>query len=385
MTRRGGARIRVGINLLWLVPGEVGGSEEYTVGLLRALAQFAPDDTDIVLYVNRRFAAHYPDLCERFTTRVAPVSGGSRPLRVLCESTWLAWRSRRDRCALVHHGGGTMPTIRSVPGIVTLHDLQPLVFPERFGVVKRTYIRLVAPRSLRAAKRVVCLSQFVGDDAVLRAGVDGERIALVSCGVDPGAPVDPERQRAVRDRHGLGDRPIVLYPAITYPHKNHVLLIEAFACVSARVPEARLVLTGGAGSSDREVADLIVSLGLSGRVVRTGRVDAADFDAILSTATVLAFPSLYEGFGLPALEAMGRDVPVVAAAVGGLAEVVGDAGTLLDPTDPAAWCESLVELLTASERRESAVRAGRARVGHHGWPASASALADVYRSVAIRP
>ncbi len=375
-------RTRIGINLLWLVPGEVGGSEEYTIGLLRAFAALAPDDLELVLYVNRRFVDTHPDLCETFLTRVAPVSGSSRVVRVLCESTWLAWRSRRDHCALVHHGGGTMPVVRTVPGIITLHDLQPLVFPERFGVVKRTYIRLVAPRSLRAARAVVCLSNFVGDDAVARAGVDAARIRLVPCGVDEFVPVAHERVEQVRDRFGLGDRPFVLYPAITYPHKNHVMLVEAFAIVSERVPDVRLVLTGGAGSSDADVAAAIVRQGLSGRVVRTGRVPADDLTALFQAASVLAFPSTYEGFGLPALEAMGRDLPVVASAVGGLAEVVGDAGVLLDPTDVEAWADALTALLTSAELRERAVRAGRVRVGHHGWPASAAALAETYRSLA---
>jgi hypothetical protein len=113
----GSTRRRVGVNLLWLVPGEVGGSEEYTVRLLSALADLGSDDVEVILYVNKRFSSAHPEIVSRFTTVVAPVSGSSRVLRVIAESTWLAIRSRADRCALVHHAGGTMPAVRTVPGV----------------------------------------------------------------------------------------------------------------------------------------------------------------------------------------------------------------------------------------------------------------------------
>jgi glycosyltransferase involved in cell wall biosynthesis len=269
MAEVGSAR-RVGVNLLWLVPGEVGGSEEYTVRLLAALGELAPPGLEIVLYVNRRFPAAYPGLVERFRTHVAPVSGTSRPRRVIAESTWLAVRARRDGCAVMHHAGGTMPFLRSVPGIVTLHDLQPITHPERFGPVKRTYIRFVAPRSMRAASTVVCLSEFTAGDAVDRAGIDPSQVRLVPCGVsDPGAAVDHVLRDCVLDRFGLTDRPFVLYPAITYAHKNHETLVAAFARISNTREDVRLVLTGGAGGNEDIVQATVDAYGLRDRVLRT--------------------------------------------------------------------------------------------------------------------
>lgn len=375
-----GERRRVGVNLLWLVPGEVGGSEEYTVRLLAAVDRAAPDDLDIVLYVNRSFPEAYPELCGRFTTRVAPVSGSSRPRRVLAESTWLAWRTRRDGCAVVHHAGGTMPLVRSSPGIVTLHDLQPISNPERFGIVKRWWIRLVVPRSLRAASTVVCLSGFTATDVVDRAGVEADRVRLVPCGVDdPGASFDRTRMAALLERLGLVDRPFVLYPAITYPHKNHVTLIAAFASVATHDDGARLVLTGGEGPAEPVVKATIDAYGLGERVVRTGRVPEIELDLLYRAASVMAFPSLYEGFGLPVLEAMARGCAVVASDVGGLPLVAGDAAVLLDPLDVAAWGAAIRDLLDDTARRRVLVRRGFDRVGRFTWPASAAALADVYR------
>lgn len=370
---------RIGVNLLWLVPGEVGGSEEYTVRLLHALADAAPLDLDVTLYVNGRFADTHGDLMERFRTRVAPVSGSSRPLRVLTESTWLAARTRLDRCELVHHTGGTMPPVRTVPGIVTLHDLQPIVHPERFGLVKRTYIRLLAPRSMRAARAVVCLTEFTAGDAVDRAGVDPDHIRIVPCGVDdPGAAFERDRLQQVLDLHGLNDRRFVLYPAITYPHKNHETLVAAFAGLVADRPDLRLVLTGGVGPSEPILTAAIEAYGLTDRVVRTGRIPEGDLDLLYRSATVMAFPSLYEGFGLPALEAMSRGCAVVASDVGGLPSVLGDAAELIDPVDVSAWTLTLGSIIDDPSRRSVLVRRGFERARRFAWPDSAAILASVY-------
>ncbi|MEJ6739003.1 MAG: glycosyltransferase, partial [Actinomycetota bacterium] len=242
---------RVGVNLLWLVPGEVGGSEEYTVRLLLELAELRPDDVQVFLYVNRQFSAVYPELASRFTTRVAQISGSSRILRVFAESTWLAIRSFSDRCVLLVHCGGTMPFLRLTPGVLTLHDLQPLANPDRFGFVKGSYIRFVAPRSLRRARTVVCLSEFVANDVVNRVKIERKRIRIIPCGVnEPDVAFDQDRLARLLASLGLTKRPFILYPAITYPHKNHETLVAAFAQIVSTRPELRLVFTGGSGSSD---------------------------------------------------------------------------------------------------------------------------------------
>jgi len=371
---------RIGVNLLWLVPGEVGGSEEYTVRLLAALKEFGSDDVEIVLYVNRRFGAAYPDLASSFLTRGAPVSGSSRGLRVMLESTWLAVRSRLDGCALVHHAGGTMPMVRTVPGILTMHDLQPLVNPERFGLIKGTYIRILAPRSLKKAKVVVCLSDFVANDVIDRVGVRPEDIEIVPCGVsDPGAAFDQQRSRALLEGLDLSDHPFVIYPAITYPHKNHATLVAAFARIADQVDDARLVFTGGAGASDAVVESTIAAYGLQSKVIRTGRIPESDLDLLYRAATMMAFPSLYEGFGVPILEAMSRGCPIVSSDAGSLPEVVGDAGELVDPIDVAGWANAMLALLTDPTRRTVLTRRGFDRATQFSWSGSAQTLLSVYR------
>ena len=373
-------RRRVGVNLLWLVPGEVGGSEEYTVRLLSSLADLGSDEVEVILYVNRLFSSAHPEIVSRFTTVVAPISGSTRVLRVLVESTWLALRSRIDRCVLVHHAGGTMPAIRSVPGVLTLHDLQPLANPERFGLVKGSYIRFIAPRSLRRAQFVVCLSRFVANDAMDRVGVPVERIRIVPCGVaDPGAAFDSERLRELLKGFDLVDRPFIIYPAITYPHKNHTTLVAAFARIVKQNDDVRLVFTGGAGSSDSVVQSTIEAYGLDSKVIRTGRVAESDLDLLYRTATLMAFPSLYEGFGLPLLEAMSRGCPIVASDAGSLPEVAGDAAELVDPIDVAGWASALGALIDDPVRRTVLIRRGFERATQFTWTVSAESLLSVYQ------
>jgi alpha-1,3-rhamnosyl/mannosyltransferase len=377
---------RIGVNLLWLVPGEVGGSEEYTVGLLRALHSFDADDLEVVLYVNRRFARTYSDICSMFRSVVAPIEGTSRPLRVFVESTWLARRSRRDRLDALHHAGGTMPPVRTVPGILTLHDLQPITHPERFGPLKRLYIRLLAPRSLRAAIRVVCLASFTAGDAVSIAGVDPQRVVFVPSGIDPIlATPSPGQISEVLATFDLRPNSFVLYPAITYEHKNHRTLIEAFARVHRTSPHLRLVLTGGAGPVEAAVRTQIDRLKLSNSVVRTGRVHADQLDVLYRTAAVMAFPSSYEGFGLPLLEAMARRCAVVASEVGGLIEVGDDAVCFVDPFAVDEWTTALNRLLDDDGYRATLVARGLEQSSRFQWSDSARALAGLYLSLSTLP
>jgi len=374
------AERRVGVNLLWLVPGEVGGSEEYTVRLLLELAELRPDDVEVFLYVNRQFSAAHPELVTRFTTRVAPVSGSSRILRVFTESTWLAVRSLSDRCTVLHHCGGTMPFLRLIPGVLTLHDLQPLTNPDRFGFVKGSYIRFIAPRSLRRARTVVCLSEFVANDVVNRVGIERERIRMIPCGInEPDVAFDHDRQARLLERLGLTERPFIVYPAITYPHKNHETLIAAFAQIVSTRPELRLVFTGGSGSSDATVAAAITAYGLTNDVVRTGRIPEADLDLLFRAATVVAFPSLYEGFGIPVLEAMSRGCPVVASNVGALPEVIGGAGELVNPLDVVGWANALGDLIDDPARRTVLARQGFDRAKDFDWSTPAQSLLSLYR------
>jgi len=373
---------RIGANLLWLVPGVVGGSEEYTTRLLAATADRLGPTVDVTLFVNRLFPAAHPELVKRFRTVVGPVSGGHKATRVAAETTWLAVQARRRHLDLVHHFGGLVPLVRGTKTVVTLHDLQPLAQPEHFRPAKRAFLRVMLPWSMHAADRIVTLTEHTKEDLHRQLRVDPHKVTIVPSGIRLSqGPVDPLLAQRVRHRYRLADRPFLLYPAITYPHKNHETLIRAFAQVWSRHPDVVLVLTGGSARCEAEVRALIDVLGLRSAVRRPGRIPAEDLDVLYREATALAFPSTFEGFGLPVLEAMSRGCPVIAAAATALPEVIGEAGVLLSARDVAQWSVAMERMIDEPELRATLRDAGYARAQAFTWEAAADALGRLWWDV----
>lgn len=379
------ARRRVGVNLLWLVPGVVGGSEEYATRLLAAWADEGPDDLELVLFALAPFVRAHPDLAARFEVRTLGVDGRNKVLRVAAESTWLAVAARRAGVELVHHLGGRMPAVRTTPGVVTVHDLQPLDLAANFSVVKRRFLAWSLPRSLRRARHVMTVSEFVRAGCIAR-GADPARTSVVSApapaprAVGPEPPADLPDDLRVLAGATAGSRPWFVYPGITYHHKNHVTLVRAVAVLRRRGVEARLVLPGGRGGAEPALQAAVDELGVRDLVVRPGRVSPPVLDWLVANAAALAFASCYEGFGLPAVEAMALGCPVVAADVPALREVVGDAGVLVDPTDPDAWADALAARLRDEPPRAETAARGRARLGAWAGPEMVRRLAAAYRA-----
>jgi len=372
------------VNLLWLVPSVVGGSEEYTTRLLKALAERdrQSDGLDITLFVIQPFVDAYPELMRSFPTVVCPVSGHAKGLRIAAEASWLLVQARRHRVDLLHHAGGTVPLLRASPSVLSIHDLQPLLMPDNFSGLKQTYLRRRLPPSVKHARLIVCPSDYTRRTIVGILDVHADRTVVVPPGYTARLAEAPDGDP--RTRYRL-DRPFFVYPAITYPHKNHMTLVRAFADVIAKGADALLVLTHRADTMESQVLALTDALGVRDRVRRLGHVPRGDLDWLYTHAAALTFPSRFEGFGLPVLEAMGHGCPVIAANATALPEVVGDAGVLVDPDDVTGWAAAMFEVATDDDRRAALVHAGRARVAEFQWAASADALVDAYRRAAVRP
>lgn len=376
--------LHVGVNLLWLVPGVVGGSEEYTTRLLRALHAAAPTDLRITLFALAPFAEAHSDLVEAFPTVVVGLDGRVKPQRVAAEATWLARQARRHRVDLLHHAGGVVPpgpAIGRIASVLTIHDLQPLLVPENFSPARRRWIALMLPRSAARARVVLTPSDPSSASVVEHLHTPAERVVTVPHGVQAPPAVASDELDAVRRRYRLGDRTI-LYPAITYPHKDHATLVRAFAGLAADRPDLTLVLTGGPGPAEGELAAAVRSSGVGDQVRRTGRIPWSDLDALYALATVVAVPSRFEGFGAPALEAMAAGAPLVASDSTALPWVVGDGGLLVPPGDVAAWTNTLASVIDHPDEQSRLAAAGRERAAAFSWERAATALADGYRLAA---
>jgi len=364
----------VAVNLLWCVPGRVGGSEEYLVRQLRGLLEAQEGRSERwapTLFCSRRFTEAHPELTGVVPTGIGPPGIERRPVRVGVEHTWLAQRTRNF--PLVHHGGGTSPAIGGRPSVLTIHDLQFLTHPDYHRRVKLGYLRTVVPRSIARATVVAVPSEWVRTTVVDAYGKDPALVTVVRHGIEPDLGRVATAPSDVRARYDLGNGPVLVFPAITHPHKGHRFLLEVMAR-SWPDPALRLVLLGGAGAAEGEVERSITALGLGDRVRRPGRVPDADRDGLVRTATALVFPSEYEGFGAPVVEAMALGTPVICTDQPALAEVVGDAGLVL-PRDPDAWASALEQV---DARRDELVAAGRARAERYSARAAGADLARAY-------
>lgn len=370
--------ISVAANLAWLVPGEVGGSEEYTTRLLASVLSAAPDDVSVEIVASKRLAQSCPWLAER---PFRPVAGplGNRGYRIVAESTQVR-RATRE-ADLVHHFGGRLPALRNPRAVVTIHDLQPLDLPANFSRTKRQYLCWAVQRSAEAASLICTPSHWVARSVVERLGVSADKVRVVSSTWSPqtrrddGADAEPPAVQRLLDR--LGPAPVVLYPAATHPHKNHLLLLEAVDRLADRGDDLTLALTGGRGRAEALVASRLRRA--RARVLRLGRVSPAELAALTRRADVLAFPSRYEGFGLPLLEAMHAGTPVIAGDNSAIPEVVDGAGLLLGVDDADAWAEAVSEVLSDRSVADRMSAAGRVRAEAYAPDVAARRLVEAWR------
>ncbi|MCH7790361.1 MAG: glycosyltransferase family 4 protein [Acidobacteria bacterium] len=371
---------RVGINLMWVLPGRVGGSEDYAVRTCSALASHCSSWSPVIFASPELIEAHSESLGGlEVVARSLPTD--ARIVRIAAENTWLRSAARRVDVEVLHHVGGRMPAIGAgIPTVLTLHDLQPLDLTQNFSAIKRHYLRRAIPRSLSRADSVIAVSVHVADQ--IRERFDLPAVEVVSAPFDNAqlspAPQQPPEVVAMRGA------PFVLYPAVTHPHKNHATLLAAIGLLLDRDIAVNLVSTGGQGSAEVEFHAAVEELGLGDRVVRLGRVERPVLDRLLIDAAALVFPSTYEGFGIPLLEAMAAHCPIIAADTSAIPSVVGDAAILVPPDDPKAWADAIGSIVSGTLDATHIVARGRERVEAYTAQQTADRLANAYdRAVGI--
>jgi len=330
------SRHNIAVNMLWCVPGAVGGSEEYFVRQLHGLAEIdAP--FNVKVYAPKGFSTAHKDLASVIRIIEAPSRCTSRELRVLLENSWLA--SQTKSADIVHHGGGTIPSRGNSATLLTIHDVQYLTYPEYFNAVKLRYLKNRVPSAIRRASVVAAPSNYVRESIERHFGIERARTAVIRHGLEPEIGLHKTSEAELRSRFQLGNSRVLLIPAITHPHKNHEFLLRLIAN-EWRNEDVKLVMVGGNGLAEPHVQSLITDLHISDKAVRSGRVNAADRDGLVAMAEALVFPSKYEGFGAPVLEAMALGTPVISSNCASLPEVIGDGGLVL-PLTAEAWAGAL--------------------------------------------
>jgi len=370
-----GAMMRVSVNLLWCRHGKVGGSEQYLVRQLLGLREAANDEFEVDVYAPRGFASAHPQLARAVSIHESKSSQNARPLRVLSESTWLASRARGAQ--VVHHGGGTVPSRSPQPVLLTIHDLQYLVYPQYFSRVKLAYLSSRLPASARRARHIAVPSDYVRSTVIDRLGVQPGQVSVVRHGIEADLGAARTSEQELRARFGLTATHVLAYPAVTHPHKNHLFLCDLVAG-PLRERDVQVVFAGGQGRGHEDLQRRIAQAGLAERVKFVGRLNDADRDGLLAMAAALVFPSAYEGFGAPVIEAMALGTPVITSNLTALPEVVGDAGQVL-PLDGAAWAAAIEGAISHRDdwRARGVARAAKFRAVDSGRD-----LAAAYRTTA---
>ncbi len=260
--------------------------------------------------------------------------------------------------------------------VLTVHDLTFERAPDAAPPQLLRFLKRVVPQSVRRAHHLIADSQATARDLTALYDVAPERITVIYSGVD--ARFCPAAAPSPASSFAPGGAPFVLTVGTLQPRKNHLTLVRAFAQVARRLPGLHLVIAGGKGWMYDQVIAEVARLDLGERVRFIGFVDDADLPALYCAARVFAFPSLYEGFGLPPLEAMACGVPVVASNASSLPEVVGDAGLLVDPLDVDGLAGALLRAVTDDVWRAQAIARGLARARQFTWRRAAEQLLAVY-------
>jgi glycosyltransferase involved in cell wall biosynthesis len=372
--------LHVGLNLIFLVPGESGGMEVYATELLRALAAERPD-LRLTAFVNREARAAGGPWDELAGVVEVPVNARSRVQWVRGEQQLLPGLARRAGIDVLHSMGSTAPGRGRFARVVTIHDLHYRVVPGAHSGLLGLGMRVLIPLAAHRSQRVIADSQATGRDLMRYLRVPAERLDVIACGFGMTRAGDPEDEAVLRERHALGDRQVALSVSAKRPHKNLMRLLEALAAIA---PERRpvLVIPGYPTPYERELRDAAARLGVVGDVRFLDWVAGPELEGLYALAALSVFPSLYEGFGLPVLEAMARGVPVACSDRGSLPEVAGDAALLFDPEDVTAIGAAITRLLGDRAEADRLRTAGRVQAARFTWSAAARATAASYERAA---
>ncbi|MGK2962854.1 MAG: glycosyltransferase family 4 protein [Gemmatimonadaceae bacterium] len=367
----------VALNLLYLIPGVVGGTETYARSLIHALAA-EDEENEYVVFLSREAADLDITPGPNFRRVVCPVVAMQRAARYAWEQAALPVQLMRLKPDVLHSLGYVGPLATPCPHVVTIHDVNFLGHKGRRTAVGRRVFRFFVERTARDAERIITDSEFSGSEIVSHMEIPREKVEVIHLA-----------GREIPQEHGSGaagsaiaagiGRPYVLAFSSLSAHKNIPNLISAFGRISQSVPHA-LVLVGHL--PEKSAAREAMQAADDNRVVFTGYIPDSEVDSLMRAASLFAFPSLYEGFGLPILDAQLAGVPVACSSAGALPEVAGEGAVVFDPHSVDDMADALLRCLTDNTLRESLIASGVRNARQFSWDRTAGQTLAVYRDVA---
>ena len=358
--------MKIGVNALYLIPGGVGGTEVYLRNLLVALSRIEHSH-EIVSFTNEETSlAPLPGNSIRLNVRAS-----NRPARIVAEQLKLPIACSRHGIDVLLNPGFTAPLLAPCPTVTVFHDLQHKRHPEHFRWWDLPFWRVLLFQSAVSSRRLIAVSHNTKRDLLRYYPLSESSIDVIHHGVDPSffsIPRTPEN--------------ILLCVSTLHPHKNVERLVRVFGTLHSRHPELRLVLAGIRGFATEQIEQAITATGTDGSVEITGWLELEALRSLYSRARIFVYPSSFEGFGMPVLEAMAAGIPTVCSDIPPLREVAGGTAVMFDPSDDASLLTALERVIAAPPDTAPAV----ARAREFTWESCARAtLASCEAAISRRP
>jgi len=355
------------------------GIGRYVVNLSQALSQISPDRSISLLHAASASSTRLslPAL-PRIECSVSPFS---------IRQQWIVpGKLRRAQATLYHSPYYLMPYVPGIPAVLTCYDLIPLIYPQYFSLLKRLVYWVAHTLAFKTARMILTISQTTKDDLIYYFHLDPKRIIVTPLAADPHfQPQSHDRIAALRQKFALPEQ-YILYFGSNKPHKNLLYLVKAFAQFRIQNPKSktRLVIAGHWDERYPDAKKLTHESGLKDQIIFIGPVEESDLPALYSGATLFVFPSLYEGFGLPVVEAMACGVPVVCSNTSSLPEIAGDAALLVDPFDVNTLAVTMGRALTEEGLRRKMREKGLEQAERFSWERTGRETLEVYLGVTNR-
>ncbi len=371
--------MRIGLDATALPPQPVGAGN-YIIQLIRALSAMVVEE-ELVVFTQRR-GPDLIDLPEDNSVEWVIVEDRSPGSRLIWEQTRFPKLIQKSGVDLLHSLHYTRPIRLPCASVVTFHDMTFFLYPELHTRARRMFFPQAIRINARKADALIAVSESTREDTIRLLGIPPEKIITTQLGVDPSFRpiIDAGEKRRIVEKYDLPEQ-FILYVGLIEPRKNLPMLISAYKRLIERDMEFKLILVGRYGWMHEQVLNQIENLELETMIQLIGYVPQEDLALVYNLSSLFVYPTVYEGFGLPVLEAMACGIPVVTTDISSLPEIVGEAGILTPVNDVEALYEGIVLGLNDTDLRQKLVHKGQLRAAKFSWERTAQLTMQVYQRV----